>query len=1672
MNAKPDASVPRIDRVFRAFVLILMLVALTSCQALGDLLVRPKATGSSGVAAADAAHVAAGAAATMPGLPTGSPGAGNVLDPDAIKAPGAAPVPAGGEATDAGRKTIMVSGVVKAPSSGERFVQAVSADVVSNATVTFIGTNGESIASTKTRSDGSFDISLSGWVPANNGFYIVEATKGLGPNKPGEDALRFRTIVKWADPNWLSCTNKNPGPPGVVINALTTALALEYALDSNLQTTANFELAIGKVNVSANALNATPAIPNHSDDEINKLAQDLTNFLTSNIDPVGSVGAIKPALTSLSTTQGFPGALVTITGSGFLPVSGGNTVKFGSAIAPVYLATTTKLIVGVPAGAASGNVTVTTNRGGTSNGLNFNVTAGVSVLVKTNNVLAPFYVSGAETVPQPGDRNVTVYPGTSQIVFSTGQAASFVVAADGTVDAGISNGALAGASGEVSFQTTTLNINPDGYAGNYVLNGGFMSSGITGNGTALVLKGLKAYQLNAGTIHLFDMSSSGTATSRGDWAMGGASLLKFLNTTLEVKAGGYTGSWSINGVTASAQTGTVTLKLPADSSGYVFNLLGTAFTFNISGTNAVTTTSSYATGGPSTLTLAMVSVEVDPKGFTGQWSIGNVTSGWVRDKQTVTLMKNFNYRLSFWPGNSYVAFGVDGNENITVQSAGGQAATNVVTVATNKINFNTTDLTITGGGWRGMYGVLYGSTPGSWTWMQPTQGDANWVIGDRTYKVLAGMASYYYLYFYPGTAEDYVNFNVASSGAVGSPSGSLRITKDVAAFGVAPAANSQTIQFNTHPVSIDTKGWSGYWGLLYGDGPSRGWAWLASDTGDPNWLIGDRVYKMLGGVNDYYYFNFWPGANGNYHAVMSIDKNGNVTDKASGPGAPVSEFALNTTLKKIEMAVEDVTINTNGWGGWYGMFYGASPQLGWTWLPTASNDPNWVFGNKTYKMVRGVQNYYQMWFYPGGTNYYLTLDFRPTVAQGGSDTLGIGLNGAFTTSAVLESAANKTIKFRTTDVTVSNNKWSGYYGILYGHGPQQGWSWLGDGSGNPNWVNTPSGTATRTFKLLQGMVDYYHFSYWPDPTKYRVVFNVDAGASPTISRRSSGSQSTKGALFLGAAPGTDTDSMQTTQLTVPTRTLTIDEGNWEGYWGFLYGAGPSLGWTWLTSPTGEPNWIKKTPSQPNSQFTMVKGLNNYFYLYFWPGGTGNYWLNVNLASNDTLTVTENGGPIHTSAVSPITQTSATPTLTFQTYKIKVDPNGFRGYWGILYGISANQGWTWVPATTGEAWWQFNNQAREFWLLKGIDRHYFVYFWPGAGDDFVQFDMNTSGSLSFVDKGARFGQSSVLYNNPATGQLKFNTSTLTINSNNWRGYHGMFYGNGPQQGWTWLNASNGEWWTIGNNTWSLIRDTKGYHQHIFWPVGANYYRAFDVDANGTVTTPDGGAPVTTSVYTASTFAGPNPTITLNTGKNYFYTNGYGGHTGLLYGISPQQGWTWLYDDAQAHWSKFPTSQYTNKSWTLLRGISNYYYLAFWPWNPYANFNVDGSGNVQFNSGGSQGLTIGNSVSSSGAQMYVHNCWVEMHGAGARWAMHYGDSQSKDWAFDENGSQDWVSSGVTRRWLIPKGMSNYWWWVVEGKTGYTPWSTYTDGNTSWGWTGAGFNGVAFYSRKSVTGNTGCN
>lgn len=264
--------------------------------------------------------------------------------------------------------------------SSLRQTQAVPGDITNQATVALIDAiTGETRTSTVTDASGNYSLSMPGFNPALNGTYVLEATKGLYAQLPGNVAPRFRTLVQYTTSGWKSLTSATAGGPSA-INAHTTAVAIVSALDPIGLPPAN---AMGKVNPTPpGSLNATPTFATHSDTELNAMATDIINTLSQDQDPVANTNAVKPTLSGMTPTTAGVAQPVTLTGTGF--VTGDSTVKVGAATIPagnVLLTTKSQIIFTIPAGITSGNVTVTTTRGGVSNGIPLSIPNSAAVTV-------------------------------------------------------------------------------------------------------------------------------------------------------------------------------------------------------------------------------------------------------------------------------------------------------------------------------------------------------------------------------------------------------------------------------------------------------------------------------------------------------------------------------------------------------------------------------------------------------------------------------------------------------------------------------------------------------------------------------------------------------------------------------------------------------------------------------------------------------------------------------------------------------------------------------------------------------------------------------------------------------------------------------------------------------------------------------------------------------------------------------------------------------------------------------------------------------------------------------------------------------------------------------------------------------------------------------------------
>ncbi len=217
-------------------------------------------------------------------------------------------------------------------------------------TVTFNGT----LASPASWSDTSINAPVPAGATTGN---VVVTVGGVASN-----GLPF-TVTP---PPFISSISPTSGPTGTVVTVNGT----------------NFGPTVGTRSSSLlfNGIAARTTSWNDSQIVAPVPAAATTGNVVVNINGVSSNGVLftvtsGPNITSLSPTSGPVGTLVTITGTSFGSTQGTSTVSFNGITATPSSWSDTSIVVPVPSGATTGNVTVTVG-GLASNGVPFTVTTG------------------------------------------------------------------------------------------------------------------------------------------------------------------------------------------------------------------------------------------------------------------------------------------------------------------------------------------------------------------------------------------------------------------------------------------------------------------------------------------------------------------------------------------------------------------------------------------------------------------------------------------------------------------------------------------------------------------------------------------------------------------------------------------------------------------------------------------------------------------------------------------------------------------------------------------------------------------------------------------------------------------------------------------------------------------------------------------------------------------------------------------------------------------------------------------------------------------------------------------------------------------------------------------------------------------------------------------------
>jgi hypothetical protein len=271
-----------------------------------------------------------------------------------------------------------------------RKLQATIGEVAFYATVSLIdATTNQTVQTTRTDNKGRFLLKFGTWKPGSTVYYF-EAVKGLGGNKAGNTAARIRTIGQFKDGGWTSITNAIPGA-GMVLSRSTTALSAIASLRG--PTLVPPEGLIGKLTVGLGDSTLSPPTPDTFADtdtgitnaQFHKTYGLVDLNIVNDTDPLSNIQWTGsdftflfdqpplPVLYTLYPTSGSVGTTVTLYGDFFGPQNASNSISFNGTNTYPVSSEPTKLVVRVPAGASTGNLTVTTEVGA-SNAQAFTVT--------------------------------------------------------------------------------------------------------------------------------------------------------------------------------------------------------------------------------------------------------------------------------------------------------------------------------------------------------------------------------------------------------------------------------------------------------------------------------------------------------------------------------------------------------------------------------------------------------------------------------------------------------------------------------------------------------------------------------------------------------------------------------------------------------------------------------------------------------------------------------------------------------------------------------------------------------------------------------------------------------------------------------------------------------------------------------------------------------------------------------------------------------------------------------------------------------------------------------------------------------------------------------------------------------------------------------------------------
>jgi hypothetical protein len=255
---------------------------------------------------------------------------------------------------------------------------------------------------------------------------------------------------------------------------------------------------------------------------------------------------------------------------------------------------------------------------------------------------------------------------------------------DGSGNVTCSHAASTCGGNTVHFNTTTLTIDPSGYAGRWFLRSYFTEQ-FVGSHTYVVMPGLFYDFSNITDLLTFKLDAAGNVVIASPSATGSGSTLHINSTTLTVDPGAYTGLYFIRSYFTQNVSGPRTFTVVPGLLHELANITAT-FVFRIDASGNVVISSPSAVGIGSTLKLNNATITIDPGAYSGRY--------WLRSYFTEQFQGPHSYVVI--PGMPHELSNITDMFQFSVSATGTVTSTHPAGTGTGTtLKVNTTSITVT-----------------------------------------------------------------------------------------------------------------------------------------------------------------------------------------------------------------------------------------------------------------------------------------------------------------------------------------------------------------------------------------------------------------------------------------------------------------------------------------------------------------------------------------------------------------------------------------------------------------------------------------------------------------------------------------------------------------------------------------------------------------------------------------------------------------------------------------------------------------------------------------------------------------------------------------------------------------------------------------------------------------